>query len=192
MPPRPRRSSISYLPSRSSSMPVVIPFIAPSGSLSIADGEGWGEAASLLVRPKNLPLSTPPSSLREGPVPRMDGAPEGTLLRNMLTIPSYSRQESALSHYLVEQAQQIGLYSSIDATGNLVASTHPAKCGVSMRTIILLGHMDTVSGVIPVRLHDGALHGRGAVDPKGPLAAFLCAAARLASLEPSGFFAHPI
>ncbi len=35
------------------------PFLAPSGSLSlsIADGEGWGEAASLLVRPKNLPLS---------------------------------------------------------------------------------------------------------------------------------------
>ena len=38
------------------------PFLAPSGSLSIADGEGWGEAAppaSLLVRPKNLPLSKP-------------------------------------------------------------------------------------------------------------------------------------
>ncbi len=34
------------------------PFLAPSGSLSIADGEGWGEAASLLVRSKNLPLST--------------------------------------------------------------------------------------------------------------------------------------
>ena len=37
------------------------PFLAPSDSLSIADGEGWGEAAppaSLLVRPKNLPLST--------------------------------------------------------------------------------------------------------------------------------------
>ena len=31
-------------------------FLAPSGSLSIADGEGWGEAASLLVRPKNLPF----------------------------------------------------------------------------------------------------------------------------------------
>ena len=178
------------------------PFLAPSGSLSIAphpsdslsigDGEGWGEAPSLLVRPKNLPLSTPPSPLREGDVPRTDAAPEVTLLRNMLTIPSYSRQESALAHYLVEQAQQMGLYASIDDTGNLVASTHPAKCGVSMRPIILLGHMDTVGGVIPVRLQDGALYGRGAVDAKGPLAAFLCAAARLASLEPSGFFAHPI
>ncbi len=140
--------------------------------------------------PPNHP--SPPSPLRVGDVPRMDGAPEVTLLRNMLTIPSYSRQESALAHYLVEQAQQMGLHASIDDTGNFVASTHPAECGVSTRPIILLGHMDTVGGVIPVRLQDGALYGRGAVDAKGPLAAFLCAAARLASLEPSGFFAHPI
>src|SRR5260370_38247571 len=61
-----------------------------------------------------------------------------------------------------------------------------------MRPFILLGHMDTVRGVIRVRLQDGVLYRRGAVDAKGPLAAFLCAAARLASLESSGFFAHPI
>ncbi len=121
-----------------------------------------------------------------------DPSNEVTLLRNMLTIPSYSRQESALAHYLVQQAQQMGLHARIDDTGNLVASTHPAECGISLRPIILLGHMDTVGGVIPVRIQDDALYGRGAVDAKGPLAAFLCAAARLASLEPSGFFAHPI
>ncbi len=134
--------------------------------------------------------SSPPSPLREGDCPRTDN--EVTLLRNMLTIPSYSRQESALAHYLVEQAQQMGLYAYIDDTGNLVASTHPAECGVSMQPVILLGHMDTVRGYIPVRLQDGALYGRGAVDAKGPLAAFLCASARLASLEPSGFLAHPV
>ncbi len=140
---------------------------------------------------KGLPNHpSPPSPLRVGNIPRTDN--EVTLLHNMLTIPSYSRQESALAYYLVEQAQQMGLQAYIDDTGNLVASTHPAKCGVSMRPIILLGHMDTVGGVIPVGLQDGALYGRGAVDAKGPLAAFLCAAARLASLEPSGFFAHPI
>ncbi len=36
------------------------PFLAPSGALSICDGEGWGEAAPpapLLVRTKNLPVS---------------------------------------------------------------------------------------------------------------------------------------
>src|SRR5260370_6981881 len=85
----------------------------------------------------------------------------------------------------------MGVHACIDDTGNLVAGTHPAECGVSMRPIILLGHMDTVGGVIPVRLQDGALYGRGAVDAKGPLAAFLSAAARLASLEPSPFFPPP-
>ena len=46
--------------------------------------------------------------------------------------------------------------------------------------MILLGHMDTVRGIVPVRVEQGRLYGRGAVDAKGPLAAFLCAAARLA------------
>ncbi len=43
---------------------------------------------------------------------------------------------------------------------------------------MLLGHIDTVPGEIPVRIEDGVLHGRGSVDAKGPLAAMLCAAAR--------------
>jgi N-acetyl-ornithine/N-acetyl-lysine deacetylase len=45
----------------------------------------------------------------------------------------------------------------------------------------MLGHMDTVPGNIPVRLENGVLYGRGAVDAKGPLAAFVCAAARVAA-----------
>jgi LysW-gamma-L-lysine carboxypeptidase len=44
---------------------------------------------------------------------------------------------------------------------------------------VLLGHIDTVPGQIPVRIEDGRLWGRGAVDAKGPLAAFAMAAARL-------------
>src|SRR5205823_3698248 len=40
----------------------------------------------------------------------------------------------------------------------------------------LLGHIDTVPGEIPVRVEDGELIGRGAVDAKGPLAAFVAAA----------------
>src|SRR5258708_2487352 len=173
-------ATISTTPATST--PADRPNIVESPSFRGATGDHKG--------PPNHP--SPPSSLRVGDVPRTDAAPDVALLRNILTIPSYSRQESALAHYLVEQAQQMGLHACIDDTGNLVASTHPAECGVSMRPIILLGHMDTVGGVIPVRLQDGALYGRGAVDAKGPLAAFLCAAARLASLEPSGFFAHPI
>jgi LysW-gamma-L-lysine carboxypeptidase len=41
---------------------------------------------------------------------------------------------------------------------------------------VLLGHIDTVPGEISVRVEDGELVGRGAVDAKGPLAAFVAAA----------------
>jgi LysW-gamma-L-lysine carboxypeptidase len=44
-------------------------------------------------------------------------------------------------------------------------------------TVMLLGHLDTVPGLLPVRAKDGKLWGRGAVDAKGPLAAMICAAA---------------
>jgi LysW-gamma-L-lysine carboxypeptidase len=51
------------------------------------------------------------------------------------------------------------------------------------REIVLLGHMDTVPGDIPVHIEDGILHGRGTVDAKGPLATFVMAGAR-AELAP--------
>jgi LysW-gamma-L-lysine carboxypeptidase len=43
---------------------------------------------------------------------------------------------------------------------------------------VLLGHIDTVPGEIPVRIEGDVLHGRGSVDAKGPLAAFVMAAAQ--------------
>ncbi len=115
---------------------------------------------------------------------------EVALLQDMLTIPSYSGQERPLAQYLVEQAQQMGLHAWIDVAGNFIASTHPAEANTGPRPIILLGHMDTVRGYIPVRLEKGVLYGRGAVDAKGPLAAFLCAAARL--VHDAGSFEHPV
>jgi predicted acetylornithine/succinylornithine family transaminase/N-acetyl-ornithine/N-acetyl-lysine deacetylase len=106
--------------------------------------------------------------------------PEITLLYNMLTIPSYSGQEGALAHYLAEQARSMGLYAYVDEAGNFVASTHEPGSEPPAQPLVLLGHMDTVRGVIPVEIRDGLLYGRGAVDAKGPLAAFLCATARVA------------
>lgn len=100
------------------------------------------------------------------------------LLQSMLTIPSLSGQEGAIARYLVEQAQQMGLHAYVDDAGNFVASTHEQMNGT--QPVVLLGHMDTVPGNIPVRLEGDILHGRGAVDAKGPLATFLCATARLA------------
>lgn len=95
------------------------------------------------------------------------------LLRGMLEIPSPSYHERAVADFLVEAMLDLGFQAHIDQVGNAI--------GVIDRgpgpTVMLLGHMDTVSGHIPVRSEDGRLYGRGAVDAKGPLAAMICAAA---------------
>lgn len=95
------------------------------------------------------------------------------LLRKMLEIPSASYQERALADYLAEAMSDLGFQAHIDGVGNVVGVI---ERGVGP-TVMLLGHMDTVSGHVPVRSEDGRLYGRGAVDAKGPLAAMICAAA---------------
>ena len=52
---------------------------------------------------------------------------------------------------------------------------------IAPRTIVLLGHIDTVPGNIPVRIENDLLYGRGSVDAKGPLATFVAGAARFGS-----------
>src|SRR4051794_38467736 len=95
------------------------------------------------------------------------------LLRNMLEIPSASYHEGDLAAYLVGAMTDLGFRAHIDHVGNVI--------GVVERgdgpTVMLLGHMDTVPGVLPVRPIDGRLYGRGAVDAKGPHATMICAAA---------------
>ncbi len=96
-----------------------------------------------------------------------------TLLETMLRIPSPSGQESELAHFLVAEMERLGFRSFIDGAGNAVGAIGDGP------PIVLLGHIDTVPGSIPVRIEDGRLYGRGAVDAKGPFAAFIAAAARL-------------
>jgi [amino group carrier protein]-lysine/ornithine hydrolase len=95
------------------------------------------------------------------------------LLREMLEIPSASYHERALADYLAVAMTDLGFQAHIDGVGNVI--------GVLERgagpTLMLLGHLDTVPGQLPVRSEDGKLYGRGAVDAKGPLAAMICAAA---------------
>jgi LysW-gamma-L-lysine carboxypeptidase len=64
-----------------------------------------------------------------------------------------------------------GFRVEIDAAGNAIGSV-----GSGPRRVVLLGHIDTVPGQIPVRMADGELWGRGAVDAKGPLCTFVAAA----------------
>jgi len=98
-------------------------------------------------------------------------------LTRMVEIPSLSGEESALAAFLVEAMRALGFQAEMDAAGNAVGVLGDGK-----QDIVLLGHMDTVPGVIPVRVEDGSLHGRGSVDAKGPLAAFIVAAAEVGPL----------
>jgi len=98
-------------------------------------------------------------------------------LEAMLRIPSLSGRETELAAWLVGEMTSLGLTASIDPVGNAVGAAGPPGAPA---TIVLLGHMDTVRGQIPVRREDGCVYGRGAVDAKGPLAAMVLAAAATA------------
>jgi LysW-gamma-L-lysine carboxypeptidase len=98
------------------------------------------------------------------------------LLEAMVRTHSLSGDEGRLASFLVETMRGAGFESFVDEAGNAVGSV-----GIGSPNIILLGHMDTVPGEIPVRVEDGRLYGRGTVDAKGPLAAFIAATARLRS-----------
>lgn len=99
------------------------------------------------------------------------------LLCGLVSIPSLSRQEAAAAAWLVEQMNALGYRRAyVDPAGNAVGELGPAD---APRTVVLLGHIDTVPGDIPVRVEDGLLYGRGSVDAKGPLATFTAAVARV-------------
>ena len=99
------------------------------------------------------------------------------LLTRMVEIPSLSGEESALADFLVETMRGLGFQAHVDEAGNAVGTL-----GDGPTEIVLLGHMDTVPGAIPVRVEGGALYGRGSVDAKGPLATFIAATADVGAL----------
>lgn len=104
------------------------------------------------------------------------------LVRGLVAVPSLSRHEAAASGWLADQMAARGLERChVDGALNAVGELGDPEAS---RLVVLLGHIDTVPGNIPVRIEDdgsahGILHGRGSVDAKGPLASFVAAAARL-------------
>jgi len=102
---------------------------------------------------------------------------EIAFLEELVSIPSLSGEEDAVAELLVEQMTTMGFRAHRDEAGNTVGLVGEPEAA---REIVLLGHMDTVPGLVPVRREENRLYGRGAVDAKGPLAAFVLAAARVA------------
>ncbi len=96
------------------------------------------------------------------------------LLRGMVERYSPSKEEAEVSVFLVEAMKQRGFHAYRDEVGNAVG-----EVGDGDRHIVLLGHIDTVPGIVPVREENGILYGRGTVDAKGSFATFVSAVSRL-------------
>jgi len=100
---------------------------------------------------------------------------------------SPSGQERGAVEWLVARMKSLGYDNAfIDEAGNAVG-----VMGQGTKQVVLLGHIDTVPGEIPVRVEPvvGAtresplLYGRGSVDAKGPLASFVDAVAKVGARD---------
>jgi LysW-gamma-L-lysine carboxypeptidase len=96
------------------------------------------------------------------------------LLKNLVAIPSPSGREGQASAWLVDWMAAQDFDAQVDAAGNAVGTR-----GGGPRQVMLLGHIDTFPGELPVRREEDWLYGRGTVDAKGPLCAFAAAVASL-------------
>jgi len=92
---------------------------------------------------------------------------------------SPSGSEGAAVAWLTDRMRALGFTEAfLDGAGNAVG-----KIGAGPRQVILLGHIDTFPGEIPVRVEAGTLYGRGCVDAKGALACFVDAVAEVGAVE---------
>jgi LysW-gamma-L-lysine carboxypeptidase len=101
------------------------------------------------------------------------------LLTNLLGIYSPSGKEEDIASFLAVEMKKLGFQVGVDAIGNVIGVV-----GEGEPVIFLCGHMDTVAGHLPLRVEEGKIYARGAVDAKGPLAAMIMAAAQVAK-EPA-------
>jgi len=103
------------------------------------------------------------------------------LLTRMLEIYSPSGKEEAIANFIAKEMENLGFKVRKDRVGNVIGEIghgHPA--------ILLCGHMDTVTGFLPVKIEDSRLYGRGASDAKAPMAAMIVAASAFVNKENSG------
>ncbi len=92
---------------------------------------------------------------------------------------SPSGSERAAVEWLIERMLTLGFNQAfIDGAGNAVG-----MMGDGPRQVVLLGHIDTFPGEIPVRVEAGTLFGRGSADAKGALACFVDAVAEVGARE---------
>ena len=82
----------------------------------------------------------------------LDDAAAVDLLEELISTPSVSGEEALAVSLLVRRMRELGLNAHVDEAGNAVGSI-----GTGGPHLVLLGHIDTVPGVVPVRREDGRL-----------------------------------
>ncbi|MDH5591174.1 MAG: M20/M25/M40 family metallo-hydrolase, partial [Gemmatimonadota bacterium] len=110
---------------------------------------------------------------------------------DLIRIPSLSGSEQAVAERVREEMDALGLSDvRIDDTGNVIGV---ARGGGDAPAVMLSCHLDVVAEGDPAEwevppfsgeVRDGFLHGRGAMDIKGPLALQTYAAASLIGEAP--------
>ena len=112
---------------------------------------------------------------------------------DLIRIPSVSGSEGAVAERVLEELRELGFDEAwIDEVGNVIGRISGTAGGP---TVMLSSHLDVVDagdaagwefdpygGIVA----DGYLHGRGAMDIKGPLAIQTYAAARFVDERPEG------
>ena len=96
------------------------------------------------------------------------------LLVRMVETYSPSGKENEIARLLSQEIEKLGFEVELDAVGNVIG-----KIGEGRPRVLLCGHMDTIPSELPVRVEEGVLYGRGAVDAKAPLATMIVAASQL-------------
>jgi LysW-gamma-L-lysine carboxypeptidase len=105
-----------------------------------------------------------------------------SFLEDILRIYTPSGKEEPLSRFLAEKMKSLGFKDiTIDKVNNVIGSI-----GSGSPSVLLCGHMDTVPGIQPVRISEGFVFGRGAVDAKSSLAAMIMAASKFVEKENFG------
>ena len=89
------------------------------------------------------------------------------LLTNLLGIYSPSGKEEDIGNFLADEMTKLGLQVGKDNVGNVIGNI-----GEGTPVILLCGHMDTVAGHVPLRVEEGKIFARGAVDAKGPSSSY--------------------
>jgi [amino group carrier protein]-lysine/ornithine hydrolase len=136
-------------------------------------------------------------------VKKMTNTEKSQTLIELVQQYSPSGQEENAVNYLIGRMKDLGFSKAYkDEIGNAVG-----VMGEGEKQIVLLGHIDTVPGEIPVRISPRSagfspesseelttkgdeliLYGRGSVDAKGPLASFVDAVASLGHEHPGWQF----